>query len=324
MSSLTDDEKVPRQIENTDLPWTTPPLTTSLTLGRADLQSYFDVPLPVGQEDLIRFWKETLVLMDQSPSRLLHRGVLVTTKGTMPYVKPGTRAFRFSTPLGYPDMLSPDAGVVFSLEVAHAAYISLGITERVMDQNNYYVTLRNGVQIGVKDGRPCTPCAFDFDASGMVLDLLETSRGTSNQTCMYDQLAFARSLLHSHADKFRRDFEAIDYALQALRYLTQGGYCPDLITRIQQAPQDLRLIREQSRAVLEAIDTMHAEISDKSKLMSIEATLVPLVMKISAFRATIFSSPSYPFTMEAGKTEKITTALTELYERLQCKLEPTA
>ena len=323
-SSLTQEERSPRQIEFTDLPWTVPPLTSNLLLGQAELQSYLDTPITVRGSALTNFWRATLDLMYLSPSRLIKNGSHSTARGTLSYTKPGVRAFRFSTPAGYPGMLSPDAGVMFSLEVAHTAMISMPVIDLVKNESNYYVVLADGESIGVKDGRPINADQWDFNASGMVLDLLEMPRGLSSQECLYDQIASARSLLHVHSDKFQQDFQALDYALQALRFLTLGASCPELVTYTQVAPQNLRQAREKVAAVRDALQTMSMDMADKYKLQSIEAVLVPLVMNVTTFRRTIFASPHYPFTMEAGRTEKIQTVLASLLEELQCKAGPTA
>ncbi len=323
-SSLTQEERAPRQIAFTDLPWTVPPLSTVLMLGKAELQSYFDTPITVRGNSLTTFWRNTLDMMYMSPQRLLKNGSHATARGTLAYTKPGVRAFRFSTPAGYPGLLSPDAGVMFSLEVAHTAYISMPIVDLVKDESNYYAVLADGETIGVKDGRPVNSHQWDFDASGMVLDLLEMPRGLSTQECLYDQIASTRSLLHVHSDKFQQDFQALDYALQALRFLTLGGTCPELVTYTQVAPQNLRVVREKIAAVQDALQTMSMNMADKYKLQSIEAVLVPLVMNISTFRKTVFASPHYPFTMDAGRTEKIQAVLSALLEELQCKAGPTA
>lgn len=325
LSDLTNEDRAPRQIEYTDLPWSNPPLITHFRLGQAQLQDYFDEPMNIDADKLIKFWHDTLHMMWLSPSRLLHNGVFATLKTHMPLVKLGVRAFRFSTPIGYPDRLDAMSGLMFSLEVAHAAFISLPIVDLVRDDSNYYVVLDDGRKIGVIDGRPACESNWTFDGSGAISDLLEMPRGITSHVCVYDQIAAVRSLLYAHRAKFGHDFTALDSALQALRYLTFGTHCPDLIVQMQTAPQSVVIAKEKARAIKASIEVMSSDITDRAKLYTLRSELVPTVMTTTGFKRSIFANTPFPFTLEAGKADRISVFLAELYEKeVPCSLRDTA
>lgn len=312
LSGLSDIERAPGQIVYTDLPWSVPALTTKLKLGDASLQDFLDAPLPVEGPHLLAFWQETLHMMHLSPSRLLTRGTFDTARRHMQKVRPGMRALRFSTPTGYPGVLDAMAGLMFSMECAHAAYISLPVRDMVTDASNYYAELTDGAIIGVVNGRPATPSSWDFDGSDMLLDLAEMPRGMSNHTCLYDQIAAIRSLLHVHQDRFPYNFDALDTALQALRCLTFGAHCPDLLVQVQIAPSELLASRARARALDDALEVMSTNMGDRSKVQTLRQLLVPEAMTMTTFRRLVFSSTDIPFTLEAGKLGRIINALQDL------------
>jgi hypothetical protein len=312
-SNLEPEEKNPGRIEITDLPWQAPPLIAPLLINGAPLQDYLDSPIPLDERTLMEFWVETDKQMWFTPSRLLRRGVLANCGKYMPKVKVGQRALRFSRPAGYPAFLQEDAGIVLALEVAHAALTSLPISELVSDDNNYYVTLFGQVY-GVKDGLPAIDSHWKQPATDMVQDLLIMPRGDTSYDCQFDQIASLRSVLHVHQKRFPRNFNAIDQALQALRLLTFGTYCPELVKSMHVAPLDLVRVREIERLLSDAIGTMTDDtLSDRSKLHVLHGLLVPSVLSAGKFKQHVFAGSPFPFTLAEGKAEKITTWLRQEY-----------
>jgi hypothetical protein len=319
-SALTDEEKSPGKIEITDLPWQAPPLITPHMLSGGALQDYFDAPLPLDQALLHAFWTTTLAEMWYRPSTLLKRGILAGTGRAMPAVRHGQRAFRFARPAGWPTC-EDLAGVSFSLEVAHAARVSLPIKDFVSDDDNYFAVFADGAVIGVKDGLPACVSPWTMDASGIVQELLLMPRGEVSYACEYDQLAAVRSVLHVHQARFPHNFQALDQALQALRLLSLGGYCPELLHALRLSALDIRTAKERERALFSALDVIDAEISDRSKLVTLRDLLVPDVLSVTTFKRHIFASDTYPFTLARGKLGTIRDWVVEQYQQLPVELQ---
>lgn len=312
-SALTPEEKNPGRIEITDLPWQAPPLVAPQLLAGVPLQDYLDVPIALDEDTLHTFWVDTLNQMWHAPGRLLRRGVLATCGRYMPKVKVGQRSLRFAVPAGYPAYLEETVGALFSLEVAQAALTSLPITNFVSDDDNHYVEFR-GQTYGIKNGVPAVESPWTLDVSGMVQEMLTTMRGNTTYDCQFDQIASLRSVLHVHRKRFPKNFEAIDIGLQALRRLSFGGYCPELLESMYVAPLDLVRAREQECALRDAIGTItDGSLSDRSKLQVIHSLLVPGSLSAGKFKQHIFSGNPYPFTLAAGKCEQIETWLRQEY-----------
>ncbi len=313
-SELNEEDKAPGQIVHTNLPWSRPPLKTDLRIQGMEVQSLLDMPVSVKLSELLGFWESTLADMWNTPGSCIRKGSYARLAKLLPFERYGSRAHRFAVPVGYPGSLDEMAGVMFSLEVAHLAFVSLPVVDLVSDDDNYYVVLKDGTNIGVRDGKPACTSEWIFDASGMVQVMLETYRGEAEDECAYDQIALLRSILWEHRARFK-DFDALDMLLQALRFMTLEANCPDLIHQMRQAPEDLREKRERIRLIKESIEVMSADIPDRSKLYTLQTLLVPRILSAVLFKKHIFSSPEYPFTMEIKKAEKIKEWLAEALER---------
>lgn len=313
-AGLTDAERSPQGgIAHTDLPWACPPLLTPLQLD-GYLQDHFDVPLPIEARALHRFWVETMDQMWKQPGRLVRAGTLANLGTAMASVKTGQRAFRFSIPAGCPAAISEDAGLILSLEVAHAARISLPVADVTESATDYLVTTADGLEFGVKNGRPLIDTPWTM-VSRDVPGLLESPRGETSYTCHHDQLASVRSIIHTCAHKFPHNFDALDQALQALRFLSLGGYCPELTHELIVQPMETLQMREKESAYFDAIDIIRSKVmSDRSKLYSLKDKLVPQAMTVSKFKREVFSAATFPFSMAPGKSDEIETNLVALYK----------
>jgi hypothetical protein len=322
-SNLTDAEKAPGKIEIVDLPWQAPPLITSQTLSGAGLQDYFDAPMQLEQHKLHAFWVKTLDDMWLRPSALYHRGrgALANCGRAMPSVRVGQRAFRFSRPSGWP-VLDELAGALFSLEVAHAAATSLPVRDVISDDDSYFVEFADGMQIGVQGGLPLCESRWKVSVAGMVPELLTMPRGDADYSCRYDQLASLRSVLHVHRSRFPTNFEALDQALQALRLLSTGAHCPDLLQAVQVVKYDAPLMKERERALADALDVISVPtLSDRSKLQSLRAVLVPAVLTVSNFKRHIYASDQFPFTLARGRVDVIRNYLAAKYQELPAEIQ---
>lgn len=319
-SALSDEERNPGRIEITDLPWNAPPLVCRAPLGGVPLQDYLDVPMNLDEHLLRRFWVKSLDDLWSRPSSAMKRGAFANCSWGMPKLRAGQRAFLFSVPAGFPSQLEMTAGAMLSIEVAHAAASSLPVLDVVSDDDNYYAVLAGGAIFGVKDGRPACDSPWGESVAGMVPDLLETSRGEPDYQCRFDQLAMLRSVVNVHRKRFP-EFQGLDYALQALRLLTLGSHCPELVTQMRLAPLDLprlRLCEQMLRDSLALVDDM--SMSDRSKLQIWHNLLVPEVISASKFKQHIWAGAQFPFSLAQAKLENIRSWLEAEYRMLPQQL----
>lgn len=312
-ANLTEEQRNPPGIDITDLPWACPALVSDLTLDGIPLNDYLDAPVETDATRLYRFWVESTRQLWYEPSRLLKNGVYAALGLAMPKVKLGQRALRFSLPIGAPSQVDHTAAVTLALEVAHTAYLSLPIVNVIETNDDYLVEMADGMRFGVEAGRPLLSTQFEFDARGMVPDLLRSPRGEMTYTCHYDQIAAARSVLHSHPGRFA-EFDALDTALQALRYLSLGGHCPELIAQMTIRPTDMMHLREQERLLSLAIETLKEDMPDRARLATVHQILVPTVLSETAFRKFVFASSQFPFALALGKLEEIEDKLRAMYK----------
>lgn len=312
-ANLTDEERHPPRIDITDLPWACPALVSDLELDGIPLQAYLDAPVEVESRRLFHFWTEATRMLWFEPSRVMKNGVYAGLGQAMPKVKLGQRALRFSAPIGAPSSVDHTAAVTLALEVAHTAYLSLPVRDVIENDDDYVVETADGLRFGVYGGRSLVLNSFEFDARGMVPDLLRSPRGEISYHCHYDQIAAVRSVLYSHPGRFA-EFEALDAALQALRYLSLGGHCPELVTQMTLRPADVQRLREQERLLSDAFEVLRADISDKAKLNTMHQILVPAVISETGFRRFVFASKEFPFALALGKLGEIEGKLRDLYK----------
>lgn len=314
-SNLTEEEKSPGRIEITDMSWQAPPLLTDAAIDGVPLQGFLDVPLALTQEDCRRFWTDGLNMMWHNPSRLMRRGVIAAGGPALSKLKLGQRNLRFPQPAGWPGEMDQTAGALFSMEVAHAAAISLPVSRYVQEEDDYFVEFGDGSRIGVANGRVIGDTPWDASVRGMVPDLASMLRGQADCIPRFDQLASLRSVLHVHQKRFPTNFEGLDLALQALRLLSLGSYCPDLIKEMYIAPLDMMTVRAQEIALRESIQVIaERDMSDRSKLRVMFSQLVPGTLTLTSFRQNIFHSEQYPFTLAAGRMDDIEAWLRKQYE----------
>jgi hypothetical protein len=320
-SPLTEEERNPGRIELVDLPWMAPPLTCRATLGGVPLSNYLNVPMPVDDFTLKRFWQQTLLDLWNKPSSSMKRGAMANCGWAFPKLRAGQRAFLFSTPIGYPGRLEPTAGAMFSLEVARLAIDSLPVLDVVSDEDNFYAVLDAHSIVGVKNGRPACDSPWDDSVAGMVQDMMETSRGEADYQCRFDQLAMLRSVLNVHRKRFP-EFEGLDYALQALRILTLGGHCPELSTQLKLLPLDLPALRRTEQVYRDCIGIIDdMSMSDRSKLQIWHNLLVPEVITAAKFKQCVFTGSQFPFVLAQKKLDSIRVWMESQYRALPANLQ---
>jgi len=302
-----------------DLPWSCPPLLTEQYLGRVPLQEYYDGIVNVAEANIFAFWHNTLNALSHTPSTLIDGVTLTTTKMLLPTERLGTRAFLFSAPAGYPGAVEEISGLLLSMELAQACYCGVPISRRVIDDDNFYVELRNGSRVGVVNGLPAIESDWTFDGRGLIGELAHMPRGEAHQHCWYDSLAYARSLLHQYRSRFL-DFEAMDSAIQALRFMTFGGAVPELLVALQVGPHQQLQMKERITRLEQALSIIDHNVSDRDKVSMMRQTLVPDAMSVTEFRLKVFAHDFIPFTLEAGKMERIRAHLQSKLEQLQSEL----
>lgn len=313
-------EDIAGPIVHTDLMWQNPPLLNTVAkLNGVYLFEYFDYVMPVDPLELYAFWRSTLPLMYHN----CHKVVDVKDKclvGAKKLLHPGIRGqrrFRLSIPEGYPREIDAYAGAMFSLEVAHLASLASGL-ELARDENNYYVTLADGRLMGVKDGLPVVSDPWDTSIAGAVWEFLEMPRGQVSTTCLYDPIAKLRSILWERQEDFRGEFQAVDWALQALRSLSDLG-APCQILRNSAALPPATVSRAHIGAALQrCLQTMNrVEVPDRSKLSMLYAELVPNVLSEAQFRNRVYNlDKPVPFSLSQLVYEKIRKSLHSELEKL--------
>ncbi len=314
-SNLPDEVLTNPRIELVNLPWQVPPLQTSLNLQGLGLQEMLNVEAETNASKLHNFWVSNLNDLHSKPGTIFKDLSYKTLNRLWPSQSKGKKMYAFSMPAGWPDQLDCYTGVTFSLEVAHLAMVNLPLTNIVQDASNFVVTTADGFDFGVRNGLPLADSPWEVGAEYMVQDMLEMSRGRVLTNCLYDPIALARSVLHVHRDKFGDDFQAIDYCIQALRYLTHGRTCPELMKTLQEAPEDRRLWLARKDAIEQAMEVMASpDLNDREKLRTLESLLVPTVISVATFRRQIFYTNKYPQYMEEGKSQEINSWLANYYE----------
>lgn len=314
-ADLPDEVRHSHKIELTNLLWQVPPLMTGVTLGGEPLEEYFNHPLSFDPKDMMKFWQQAMIDLWHQPSLAIKGGTYRGISSVLKSSKIGSRVFRFALPPGCPGPLGLTSGIQLSLEVAHAVFVSLPIRRRELTIDSYWVETADGQRFGVQDGRPLVDSPWTYEAKAEVLDFLELARGPVSVECHHDQLAALRSILHVHKSQFRSDFAGLDMALQALRYLSWGTHCPDMVTAVQEVKTDMPLLRMREQAMRDAREAMEStRLNDKQKLETIRTLLVPTVMGLTKFRRFIYASDHFPFTLTRDKDNAIREWLREYYE----------
>lgn len=316
-SCITPEEAGCPVLKHTDMPWSNPPLLCEATLDGTPLSKYLDVPLDCDGKKLFEFWKSTLNdLYDRKRHLILH-GTFSSLNKVLDRASLGQKALRFAIPSGYPAEISEFAGVEFSLEAAHTAMTSVALLDFVSDnENNYYAVLPDGSIIGVQKGKPAVEgTRWDIPAYGMIGEFLTMTRGHGDHTCMYDQIARARSLLWEYKVRFK-DWQAVDYSLQALRKLTLGAFCPPLFGAAHTGILDTMVLEAREVALRQSMEVMNTpNLSDRAKVLTIQQALVPLVMTQASFRTKLYNTSGVvPFTIRDQAVTRIQAWLAEEYD----------
>lgn len=299
------------QIVHTDLPWQCPPLESQAPLEGIPFSRYLEYPAKINSEKLYDFWTTGLDDLWHRPTHAIGANGWRGAPSALPGMADGERALRLSIPDGFPEAVDPYAGIIFSLEVAKIFLMSEPTLKNfTTDASNYYVTLANGVQVGVVDGKPACQSFWEFNVEGMVDSYIEAPRGAITTACRYDLLAKIRSVLWEQAEKFA-EFEGLDLALQTLAIRSQNRLCSELQRAVEHMPVARFIDGKKIKAVEEAIALMEAwSMNDRIKITSMQEILVPEVLTASQFQRSIFNTYlTIPPVLAASTEKKILTFL---------------
>lgn len=281
------DDLLKGQIVHTDLPWQAPPLRSQATLGGLPLSAYLDYPLKVSEEAFYNFYCEALAALGQNPAAAIGgagwRGLAAGAANLVT----GERLLRFTIPEGFPENMDHFAGHRFAIEAAHFASVSQVTKGHLEGPNDFWYETEFGV-IGIANGLPTAYSdLWDLSCEGHLEEMLSAPRGLISTACHYDILAKVRSVLYENIDKFE-EFEGVELALQALRVMSNGRLCHELLQGIEGMSR-VAFYRRRKIAILEeCIEIMERwNLNDRMKISMLFERLVPEVMNMMVYQRKI-------------------------------------
>jgi len=306
------------QIVHTDLLWQVPPLRTQATLAGLPLTSYLDYPIKANAEAFYDFYCEGLAALGQNPALAIGSAGWRGLSKCLSTASSGEKLARFSIPEGFPEDMDPFAGHRFAVEAAHFAKSSMVISAHVETANDFWCDTAFG-RIGVVEGLPTAYAdLWDLNCEGLLDEMLTAPRGLRSTACHYDILAKARSVIYENVDKFV-EFEGIDLALQALRVLTDGRLCTELLQGIEGMSRAAFFRKRKITILGECIDIMEQwSLNDRTKISMLFERLVPEVLNMADYQRRIIDPYKVLPAVLTLKTEaRIINSLKYLKEKLQ-------
>jgi hypothetical protein len=321
---LTEKDVLGGAFQHTDLPWQVPPLVIEATLFGAALSEYIDVPTYVHVDHLINLFTDALNDMRNNPRKVLTPDGYKATGLALPHTRASERHLTFSMPDGFPGSVSEYAGTTLGLECAHLLRTNAKVTDFVSDDDNYYAVLPSGTEIGVKDGMPTWASdQWDFPVSGMVQELLRSPRGAVWEGCDYNVIARVRDVAYTY-QKHIVEFEAVDWALQALRVIDGER---ELLRAVKSIKKVAYERTERMAALRQAVEiSKMMAISDRQRVETLKTLLVPDILKPGQFSKYIYTFYGVVPVLVAGQTmmkiQENVAALLEQEEALYMQENP--
>lgn len=283
---LTEADVLGGAILHTDLPWQVPPLVVEAPLFGASLSEYLNRPTLVQIDGMVNLFSDALADLRNAPGKVL------TTEGyrglyqALPYIKKNERHLYLSMPDGFPGAVSEYAGVNLAMECAHILRTNAKVSDFVSDDDNYYAVLPDGMEIGIKDGLPSVWYdQWDLPVSGMVQELLTQPRGALWEGCDYNVISKVRSVCTIY-QKVLREFEAIDWAVQALRVIDGER---ELLRAVRSIKNVAYERGARMTALEEAVKVMNMPaLTDRQKIEALKNLLVPDIMSPPQFSKQIY------------------------------------
>lgn len=302
----------------TDLTWQVPPLEVPALYWGVPFQDYLDYPLEINSEELYDYYRQGLMLLSMGPEEITddqgYKGLTRLILGC----RKGER--RLALPLyeGWPAG-STTTGPVFALEVARLFKTSCKKLQGfVSDESNYHAVTPWG-KVGIVNGYVSdSRDLWDVDCSNLVPGMLEQPRGQVVVECQYDILARLRSALHQEPERFK-DFELADLALQALRVLSYGELCHELLTAVSQMSSKAFKRKLKIATYSKALEIMKSwDLSDRVKISMLQELLMPGYMSLSEFsRKVLDPHKIMPNVLSARTEARIINYLTAVLKQAQ-------
>lgn len=314
MIGLTQEDILQGSIEFTDLPWQVPPLVVEATLFGVPLSDYIDTAVYVNTEALANLWSDSLAFMKNSPAKVLTHDGFRAASMAIPSVKLKERALYLSVPEGFPGGIADIAAVMLSLECAHIMRANSKLGGFVSDENNYFALLPSGLEVGVKDGLPTMYAEiWDTPVEGMVQEMLRTARGTVSELCHHDIIAKVRSVAYTF-NKGIRDYEAVEWALQALRVIDGGKFLLDAVYGVKKVIYNRKVREEALKQAVHVVDQL--AMTDRQRIETLKQLLVPEVLTSAHFTKLIYPFNKLPPPVLAEKVlNRIRQAVAELHHQ---------
>ena len=123
--------------------------------------------------------------------------------------------------------------------------------------------------------------------------------------------------MHQNPARFA-EFDALDLAMQTLRFMCWGSPVPNVLQHIAIARTDEPRRQHMAKLIQEGLDCLASDLSDRAKLQMLHGTLIPDVVSPTYFRNRYYAGPPFVF---AGLPEKMDAIREDLEERL-AKLSP--
>lgn len=312
------DDLLQGQIVHTDLPWQAPPLKSEATLLGLPVTTYLDYPVKADTEAFYSFYCEALSLLHRAPSKAIGSVGWRGFSSCASKINSGERLLRITVPEGFPEDMSVFAGHRFAVEAAHFARGSLLITGHLEDANNYWVDTAWG-RIGIENNLPTAYAGiWDLSSEGQLHEMLHTPRGLISTACIYDVLAKVRSVLYENMERFP-EFEGVDAAIMALRVMTQGNNCRELLRGIENMSRAAFFRKQKIATLEECIGIMEQwGLNDRTKISMLFERLVPQVLNMAQYQLKIINPYKVMPTVLSNKTEQ---RIISTLKRFKDKLE---
>jgi hypothetical protein len=307
------DDVLHGELQHVNLPWQYPPLQSDATIFEVPLQSYLETGRWVNVTALLTFWQDALMLLRNSPNKVLTMDGYRLASTVLPHARKLERNLYFSIPEGWPGSVSDRAAITLTLECAALASVNAKIAEFVSDDDNFYVTLPDGNQIGIRDGLPIVASEiWDVPVDGLVQEMLKAPRGDVWEGCDWNIISKVRSIAWEHQSRIK-DFEAVDWCLQTLRIIDGSRALLEAVRRIKVTAYQM----QRRIDVLSECSSIMARrgITDRQRIMMLYDLLVPEVLNVSQFASKIYTGFREP---SAVLTQ---TKLTKIEETLRDMLE---
>jgi hypothetical protein len=309
---VTRDDVFTGGIKYMDLMWQIPPLVSEDKLFGQTFSEHVQATTYVNADALAAFWADAMYDLRNRPHRVCAEDGYRLSTNAFPHMRKDERALHLSMPEGFPDSISNNAAVTFCLECAHILNGNTKLDGFVNDEDNYYAILPTGTEVGIKDGLPAHGSeVWDLPVHGMVQDLITSPRGEMFEGCDYSIISKVRSLLWDH--QRMRDWQGVDWALQALRVMGGEKVLQEDVSRIKTvvSTRNARLA-----TLTDAVEVVNrVALTDRQRVEILKHLLVPEVMSSATFNRTIYPLYRTPPPMMPEKSlVRMRQAVQDLYD----------